>query len=131
MWGMGKGEWGTGNGELLTVAGFLQKPAVSRGRFLIDTGIMYFDWKVAEKVAALPVAGDIYEEFPRLLLDGFAKFSVAVVPKCRFFHVGSTRELLALLGRHGVIVAACRAPVKRLGAREKAWRAQRRHQRAA
>ena len=111
------GERGAGNGELLPVKDFLQKPAVSRGRFLIDTGIMFFGWGVAEKMAGLPVAGDIYEQFPKLLKGGFAKFSVAVVPKCRFFHVGSTRELLALLGRRGVLVDGCRAPVKRLGGR--------------
>ena len=50
-----------GECELLSVEDFLQKPSVSRGRFLIDTGIMYFDWKVAEKMVGLPVSGDIYE----------------------------------------------------------------------
>ena len=47
----------------------------------------------------LPVAGDIYDEFPRLLLAGFAPFNVYVAEKeCVFFHVGSSRELLAKLG---------------------------------
>ena len=104
-------------GTPVAVADFLQKPKVSRGKFLIDTGIMFFDWKVAEKVAGLPVAGDIYEDFPKLLKDGFARFSVSVVPTCRFFHIGSSRELLALLGRHGVLVDGCRAPVEKLGGR--------------
>ena len=107
----------SGNGVLLPVADFLQKPSVSRGKFLIDTGIMFFGWDVAAKMSGLPVAGDIYEDFPRLLKDGFAAFSVAVVPKCRFFHIGSSRELLALLGRRGVLVDGCRAPLKRLGGR--------------
>ena len=115
--GRGNREQGTGNGELMSVAGFLQKPDVKKGRFLIDTGIMFFGWKVARKVAELPVAGDIYEEFPRLLMGGFARFSVSVVPKCRFFHIGSSRELLALLGRGGVLVDGCRAPLEKLGGR--------------
>jgi galactokinase/mevalonate kinase-like predicted kinase len=97
------------------VTGFLQKPDVKRGRFLIDTGIMYIDWPTARKMKKLPVAGDIYEEFPRLLLGGFARFSVSVVPKCRFFHIGSSRELLKELGRSGRLVDACAAPVAALG----------------
>ena len=111
------GERGTECCRLLPVEDFLQKPAVSRGRFLIDTGIMFFDWKVAEKMARLPVAGDIYEDFPKLLMGGFAKFCVSVVSKCRFFHIGSSRELLALLGRGGVLVDGCQAPLGKLGGR--------------
>lgn len=111
------GEWRMENGELFPVADFMQKPMVCRGRFLIDTGIMFFDWEVAGRMAELPVAGDIYEDFPKLLRKGFARFSVSVVPKCRFFHIGSSRELLALLGRRGVLVDGCRAPVERLGGR--------------
>ena len=80
------------------VAGFLQKPQVKKGRFLIDTGILHFDWKTAAKMTKLPIAGDIYEEFPKMLLEGFAPFHVSVVPKCDFFHIGSSRELLAKLG---------------------------------
>lgn len=80
------------------VSDFLQKPKVSRGKFLIDTGIMHFDWKTAEKMTKLPIAGDIYEEFPKMLLEGFAPFHVSVVPTCDFFHIGSSRELLAKLG---------------------------------
>ena len=86
------------------VGGFLQKPNVRRGRFLIDTGIMHIDPATAGKMRALPIAGDIYEEFPRLLLEGFASFHVAVAPACRFFHIGSSGELLKLLGRNGRLV---------------------------
>ena len=100
---------------LSAVSAFLQKPQVSRGKHLIDTGIMFIDWTTAAKVAKLPVEGDIYEEFPKLLLGGFAGFAVSVVPKCRFFHVGSSRELLKLLGRGGTLVDGCRAPIARLG----------------
>lgn len=95
---------------LQKVSGFLQKPHVSRGKWLVDTGIMFIDWPTAEKMKGLPVKGDIYDEFPKMLLDGFAPFSVNVVKSCSFFHVGSTRELLKLLGKGGVYVdsAACR-----------------------
>ena len=82
----------------MRVVDFLQKPKVSKGRHLIDTGIMFMDWPTAEKMKSLPVAGDIYDEFPRMLLGGFAPFSVNVMPKCVFFHIGSTRELLERLG---------------------------------
>lgn len=83
---------------LTDVAGFLQKPKVEKGRHLIDTGIMFIDWPTAEKMKSLPIAGDIYEEFPKMLLDGFAPFSVNVVSSCTFFHIGSSRELLERLG---------------------------------
>ena len=101
------------------VAEFLQKPDVSKGRFLIDTGILHFDWDTAAKVAKLPVAGDIYEQFPELLLKGFAPFCVSIVPSCEFFHIGSSRELLKLLGRGAggkrALVDGVEAPVSRLG----------------
>ena len=97
------------------VTDFLQKPRVAKGSFLIDTGIMHFDWATAAKMEKLPVAGDIYEEFPRLLLGGFAPFRVSVVPSCEFFHIGSSRELLAHLGKGGVLVDGVAAPVGRLG----------------
>ena len=106
-------------GAVSSVAGFLQKPDVSRGRFLIDTGIMHFDWATARKMSRLPIAGDIYEEFPAMLLDGFAPFFVSVAPRCDFFHIGSSRELLALLGRRApggrVLVDGVAAQVRRLG----------------
>ena len=91
---------------LARVADFLQKPDVSSGTHLVDTGIMFIDWKTAAKTAALPVAGDIYEEYPRLLLGGFAPFHVNVVPECSFFHVGSTREIVEKLGKGGTYVDA-------------------------
>lgn len=86
------------------VTGFLQKPDVHSGRHLIDTGILFIDWPTARAMRALPVSGDIYERFPQLLLAGFAPFSVNIVRHCSFFHIGSTRELLARLGRGGVYV---------------------------
>ena len=107
------------------VMDFLQKPKVKRGRFLIDTGIMHFDWKTAAKMTKLPIAGDIYEEFPKMLLGGFAPFHVSVVPKCDFFHIGSSRELLAKLGGEmkgegegegrRALVDSCAAPIGKLG----------------
>lgn len=99
----------------VTVQGFLQKPQVKRGRHLIDTGIMHIDWRTAGKMLSLPVSGDIYEEFPKMLLEGFAPFSVSVVPECEFFHIGSSRELLKLLGRAGRLIDSCAAPIGKLG----------------
>ena len=99
---------------LAEVSDFLQKPQVKRGRFLIDTGILHIDWATAERMKSLPIAGDIYEEFPKLLLEGFAPFHVSVVPTCEFFHIGSSRELLKLLGSKGRLVDSCRAPLGRL-----------------
>ncbi len=105
--------------RLVRVKGFLQKPKVSRGTYLIDTGILHFDWQTASKVAALNPQGDIYDEFPKMLLNGFAPFFVSLVPTCRFFHIGSSRELLAHLGRREkarrVLVDGVEAPVQRLG----------------
>lgn len=98
-----------------TVTDFLQKPQVKRGKFLIDTGIMHIDWATASKMCSLPVAGDIYEEFPAMLLKGYAPFSVSVVDKCEFFHIGSSRELLALLGKDNKLIDSCAAPIKSLG----------------
>ena len=81
------------------VADFKQKPQVTGGRHLIDTGVMFIDWQTAQKMKELPVEGDIYDEFPKMLLAGFAPFSVNVVDEsCRFFHIGSTREILEKLG---------------------------------
>ena len=101
------------------VADFMQKPRVSRGRFLIDTGIMHIGWETAKKMEGLPIAGDIYEEFPKMLLGGFAPFSVSTVPECEFFHIGSSRELLEKLGSRGrgglALVDACKAKIERLG----------------
>ena len=101
--------------RLSPVADFLQKPQVTKGRFLIDTGILHIDWKTAERMTKLPVAGDIYEDFPKLLLGGFAPFAVSTVESCRFFHIGSSRELLKHLGRDGRLVDGVQAPIGRLG----------------
>ena len=101
------------------VADFLQKPKVERGRFLIDTGIMHIDWNTAGKMTKLPIAGDIYEEFPAMLLKGFAPFHVSIAPSCEFFHIGSSRELLKLLGREidgvHVLVDGVEAQIAHLG----------------
>lgn len=102
---------GTTSGKPLPVENFLQKPQVRRGRHLIDTGILRFDWDTAARMRKLPMAGDIYEEFPRLLLGGFAPFSVSVVPDCTFFHIGSSRELLKLLGTQRRLVDGVQAPI--------------------
>ena len=100
---------------LFPVSGFMQKPKVEPGVHLIDTGIMFIDWKTARKMASLPVRGDIYEEFPAMLLDGFAPFSVNVVPRCEFFHVGSTREIASKLGRDGTYADAVHCPLELAG----------------
>lgn len=97
------------------VADFLQKPPVTKGRHLIDTGIFFIDWPTAERMTALPVAGDIYEEFPKMLLGGFAPFNVNVVRHCRFFHIGSSRELLAQLGDGRTYVDAVHCPLTLAG----------------
>ena len=44
------------------------------------------------------------------LLGGFAPFHVNVVPRCSFFHIGSTRELLARLGKGREWVEGCAIP---------------------
>ena len=97
------------------VTDFLQKPDVRKGRHLIDTGVMFIDWPTAEKMTRLPVAGDIYEEFPKLLLGGFAPFHVNVMPSCSFFHVGSTREILEKLGDGRTYVDAVGCPLELAG----------------
>ncbi len=97
-------------GRAVKVSGFLQKPDVASGTHLIDTGIMFIDLETAAKMTALPVEGDIYVEFPAMLLAGYAPFNVNVVGDCDFFHVGSTREILEKLGDGKTYVegVACR-----------------------
>ena len=85
-------------GKVSKVSDFLQKPDVREGFHLVDTGVMFIDRVTAAKMATLPIEGDIYVEFPRMLLGGYAQFSVNVAGSCDFFHVGSTRELLEKLG---------------------------------
>ena len=106
---------GAGYEGLLPVTDFLQKPKVEKGRFLIDTGILYIDWPTAEKMKSLPIAGDIYEAFPKMLLDGFAPFHVNVLKSCDFFHIGSSRELLEQLGDGKTYVNAVHCPLELAG----------------
>ena len=99
---------------------FLQKPspaaakaagAVCRGKVAVDTGILWIDPATAKKIVAAGwKVGDIYDEFARELINGFAPFHVNVVPRCSFFHIGSTRELLALLGKGCEWVEGCATP---------------------
>ena len=94
-----------GNGS---VASFIQKPspaeakaagAVRKGKVAVDTGIMWIDAKTCAKLAKSGwKTGDLYVEFANALVGGFAPFSVNVAPKCEFFHIGSTRELLDRIG---------------------------------
>lgn len=106
---------GAGAGSLRPVENFLQKPKVSKGKWLIDTGVMFIDWPTAEKMKALPIAGDIYEEFPKMLLEGFAGFNVNVMKRCDFFHIGSSRELLERLGDGNVYVDSACCEVRLVG----------------
>jgi galactokinase/mevalonate kinase-like predicted kinase len=102
------------------VAAFLQKPspatakaarAVSRGRVAVDTGIMWIDPSTARKMLKAGWKnGDLYDEFARELVSGFAPFKVNIVPECSFFHVGSTRELLERIGGGREWVEACGVP---------------------
>ena len=97
--------------------GFLQKPSVAEataagalrgGRVAVDTGILWIDPPTAAKMAESGwKVGDLYVEFARELVGGYAPFSVNVVPKCSFFHVGSTRELLERLGGGREWIEAC------------------------
>ena len=90
------------------VADFLQKPtaraaraagAVRRNRVAVDTGVLWLDAPTCAKLATSGwTEGDLYADFTAALLKGFAPFSVNVVPRCDFFHIGSSRELLDLLG---------------------------------
>ena len=90
------------------VSAFLQKPtlaeakaagALVRGKLAVDTGILWIDPPTATKIAKSGwKKGDLYVEFANALVGGFAPFSVNVAPKCSFFHIGSTRELLERLG---------------------------------
>jgi len=97
-----------GTGGTRSVAAFLQKPSLAeakaagalvRGRLAVDTGILWIDPPTAAKLAKSGwKAGDLYVEFANALVGGFAPFSVNVAPRCSFFHIGSTRELLERLG---------------------------------
>ena len=118
------------NGRRLSaVRAFLQKPspsaaksagAVRRGKVAVDTGILWIDPATAKKIVAAGwKVGDIYDEFAHELLGGFAPFHVNVVSRCSFFHIGSTRELLARLGKGREWVEGCAIPrgERKLGGR--------------
>lgn len=102
------------------VADFLQKPspelaqrvgAIRRGRVAVDTGILWFDAQTCAKLRKSAwTEGDLYSDFTTALLTGFAPFSVNVVPRCTFFHIGSSRELLDLLGGGREWVDGCGVP---------------------
>ena len=82
-------------GVCRAVTGFLQKPKFEGGRHIVDTGIMWIDWDTAGKMVRKGwKCGDLYQDFTDELLKGFASFSVNIVSKCDFFHIGSSRELL-------------------------------------
>ena len=108
---------GAKGSNLSAVTSFLQKPtpsaakaagAVCRGKVAVDTGILWIDPATAKKIVVAGwKVGDIYDEFARELLNGFAPFHVNVVPRCSFFHIGSTRELLARLGKGREWVEGC------------------------
>lgn len=115
---------GSGAGVLRPVEGFLQKPdetcareagALVRGRVVVDTGILWLD---AESAARLGRSdwhvGDLYETFTAALVGGWAPFRVNVVPRCTFFHIGSSRELLDLLGGGREWVEGCEIPRSRM-----------------
>lgn len=103
------------SGRVAKVSGFLQKPDVAKGLHLIDTGVMFIDRNTARKMISLPIAGDIYEEFPKMLLAGYAGFSVNVAESCDFFHVGSTREILEKLGDGNTYVNAVACKLRLAG----------------
>ena len=107
---------GDGKGAV-PVLDFKQKPQVDTGRHLIDTGVMFIDWPTAAKMTSLPVAGDIYEEFPKMLLEGFAGFHVNIADEsCEFFHIGSTREILEKLGDGRTYTDNAHCPLRLAGA---------------
>ena len=105
---------------LSAVAGFLQKPspaesqragAVVRGKVAVDTGILWLDAKTCAKLARSKWReGDLYSDFTAALLEGFAAFQVNTVSRCTFFHIGSSRELLRLLGKGREWVEGCGVP---------------------
>lgn len=102
------------------VKDFLQKPsaaesrrsgAVVRGKVAVDTGILWLDAPTCAKLRKSRwTEGDLYSDFTAALLKGFADFRVNVVPRCNFFHIGSSRELLDLLGRGREWVDGCGVP---------------------
>ena len=102
---------------LSAVKGFLQKPnpaeskragAVFGGKVSVDTGILWLDARTCAKLAKSKWnEGDLYSDFTDELLKGFAPFCVNTVRRCTFFHIGSSRELLSLLGKGREWVEGC------------------------
>ena len=109
-----------------TVAAFLQKPTPDEakaagallpdGREFVDTGILWLDAATADRLAASREcrAGDIYREFPAMLLKGFAPFNVCTVPNCDFFNIGTSADLLDILGDGREWVEGCGIPRNRM-----------------
>ena len=105
---------------LSEVRGFLQKPkpaearragAAIGGKVAVDTGIMWLDAKTCSKLARSGWGeGDLYSDFTAELLKGFAPFQVNTAGRCTFFHIGSSRELLDLLGKGREWVEGCGVP---------------------
>ena len=102
---------------LSTVVGFLQKPSPAEskrtgatfgGKVAVDTGILWMDAPTCAKLARSGwTEGDLYSDFTASLLKGFAAFRVNTVKHCEFFHIGSSRELLTLLGKGREWVEGC------------------------
>ncbi len=105
---------------LSAVTGFLQKPspaaakragAFIAGKVAVDTGIMWFDAKTCARLAHGDWdSGDLYSDFTDALLKGFAPFHVNTLRRGSLFHVGSSRELLDLLGDGMEWVDGCGVP---------------------
>lgn len=113
-----------GKRVLRRVKGFLQKPdaaraeaagAIWRKKVVVDTGILWMDEATTAKLAKTDwLEGDLYEKFTSELVAGFAPFRVNVVPRCDFFHIGSSRELLEKLGKGVAWVDGCGIPAGRM-----------------
>ena len=105
---------------LVGVRNFLQKPspaeskrtgAAIRGKVAVDTGILWMDAPTRAKLARSKwTEGDLYSDFTASLLEGFSPFRVNTVKRCTFFHIGSSRELLTLLGKGREWVEGCGVP---------------------
>ena len=102
---------------LAAVKNFLQKPSPAEarrehatfgGKVAVDTGILWMDAPTCAKLAQSGWSeGDLYSDFTTSLLKGFAPFRVNTVKRCTFFHIGSSRELLTLLGKGREWVEGC------------------------
>ena len=105
---------------LSEVVGFLQKPspaeakragAVFGGKVAVDTGILWLDAKACAKLVRSGWGeGDLYSDFTAELLKGFAPFLVNTVRRGTLFHIGTSRELVQLLGGDREWVEGCGVP---------------------